>query len=170
MKKNQQGFTLVELMVTVSIVGILAFLAAPSFSSFVTKGRADSVTQQLFSDLNAARMESIKRNRRVLVCPSANTTTVTTCAAGSSWNNGWILCIDGNIDGVCDSITSLTDPNYPNPFTIRSALNSQIVVTGSVNPITFKPDGSAIAASLSVVAGSTTKTVSVATSGSISQN
>jgi type IV fimbrial biogenesis protein FimT len=170
MQARQQGFTMVELMVSVSIAAILAVMAAPSFSSFISKGRADSASKQMFSDLNMARVESIKRNRRVLVCPSPNTSTITGCATGNSWANGWVMCVDGDNDGVCDSITATTDPNYPNPFAIRSPMSSGITMTGTANPITFKPDGSGVLASLSIVSGSTTKTVSVATAGFVTQN
>lgn len=167
---KQRGFTLVELLVAVAITAILAVMAAPSFSSFVSKGRADSASQQLFSDLNAARVEAIKRNRRVLVCPSPNTPTVNSCAAGNNWSNGWVLCVDADSDGTCDNITATSDPNFPNPFFIRSALNSTLSVTATANPITFRPDGSGVATVLSVIAGSTTKTVSVATTGFVTVN
>jgi type IV fimbrial biogenesis protein FimT len=170
MRAKQQGFTLVELMVSIAIAAVLAAMAAPSFSTFVSKGRADSASKQLFSDLNAARVEAIKRNRRVLVCPSPTTSTITTCASGNSWNNGWILCVDGDSDGTCDSITDATDPNYPNPFAVRSALSSAVTVTGTANPITFRPDGSGVVAVLTVVSGSTNKTVGVAPTGFVTQN
>lgn len=172
MQAKQRGFSLIELLVTISIVAILAALVAPSFTNILAKQRVNSASSQLFSDLNLARIESIKRNRHVLACPS--NTAGTGCLTGTNtWTQGWLVCVDADSDGTCDSITNTTDPNYPNPFSKRSALTGNVSVTGTVNPIVFKPDGSSILATLTVASsttGTTSKTVTVATSGYVSNH
>lgn len=47
--KNSKGFTLIELMITVAIVGILAAVAYPSYTSYLAKGRRADARVQLAS-------------------------------------------------------------------------------------------------------------------------
>lgn len=167
MRERNGGFTLIELMVTVSIVVILATLAAPSMSSFVTSMRLTSASNQLYGDLNLARSEAIKRNYRVLVCPSSNGTS---CATGTNWAVGWILCVDADSNGACDAITATTDPNYPNPFSVRPALDGNLSLSSTLNTVTFRPDGSSTSATLTLTSASRSKTLSLASTGLISRS
>ena len=72
--KKQKGFTLVELMVVVVIVGILAVVAFPSYSDYVTRGRLIEAKSGL-SDGRVKMEQSFQDNRTYAAgtCP-ANTT------------------------------------------------------------------------------------------------
>ncbi|MEA3394776.1 MAG: GspH/FimT family pseudopilin, partial [Pseudomonadota bacterium] len=72
MKVRQSGFTLVELMVVVTIAVILLSLAAPSFRSMLVKRGVQSAADVLVSDLRYARSEALKRSSTVIVCNSLN--------------------------------------------------------------------------------------------------
>lgn len=64
-RNRQAGFTLIELMVVVAVLGILTTLAVPSFREFVAGQRMKTASFDLMSMLTLARSEAIKRNASV---------------------------------------------------------------------------------------------------------
>lgn len=61
---SQRGFTLIELIVVLVVMGILLSIAALNFSDWMRKAQIEKQTRELFTDLNFARSESIFRKRR----------------------------------------------------------------------------------------------------------
>lgn len=98
-KQVQTGFTLIELMVVVSIVAILAGAGVPSFISMIKDNRLVTATNDLKVDLALARSESAKRGMRVTVCVSSNGST----CAGTDWKSGRIVFVDRNANGAVDA-------------------------------------------------------------------
>ena len=100
-----KGFTLVELMVTIAIAAILLMVAVPSFDDALLNGKLTSQSNAVLSTLQLARSEAIKRNARVTVCKSAQSTTPPsgTCTSSGGWNQGWIIFHDADGDGVLDA-------------------------------------------------------------------
>jgi len=93
--KKINGFTLVELMITVAIAGIFAMAAAPSFTKMIQNNRLATQSNTLIGALNLARSESIKRGFNVILCRSSNGAT---CAVAGDWDQGWIVFVDTNND------------------------------------------------------------------------
>lgn len=60
-KGGQNGFNLIELMITIFIVSILLVIAVPSFQETIQSNRMTSVTNELVGALNFARSEAIRR-------------------------------------------------------------------------------------------------------------
>ncbi|SDH86709.1 type IV fimbrial biogenesis protein FimU [Pseudomonas flavescens] len=67
MRRFLHGFTLVELMVALALVGILATLAAPAFQGAMERSRADSDINELRTALSFARLEAINKSRSITV-------------------------------------------------------------------------------------------------------
>ncbi len=93
---KHSGFTLIELMITLAIVGILLTLGVPSLKTFMQGNQLIASSNELISALHVARSEAIKLNSRVSICESSNGTS---CSTTGSWKNGWIVFVDfdGNL-------------------------------------------------------------------------
>ena len=95
----RNGFTLIELIVTISILAILMTVAIPSFRSLIINNRIATQANDFVSDVSYARAEAVRRNLRVTVCQSNDGAT---CAAVAIWQNGWIVFTDPAGYGVVD--------------------------------------------------------------------
>lgn len=96
-----KGFTLVELLVSLAVLGIVLMLGVPSFQSTVISRRLDSAASQVLNAMNVARSEAARRGVQVSVQ-----------AADTNWNSGWrVVLADGTVlqafDGAVN--TALTD-------------------------------------------------------------
>lgn len=104
---RQQGFTLIELMITVIVAAVVLAFGVPSFESFIRNGRVTSQTNQLIADIQFARSEAIKRGLPVVLCPSADpTATPPSCIVSpttASYDTGWVVFVDLDRDGAIDS-------------------------------------------------------------------
>ena len=85
--RQQRGFTLIEMMVTISIMAILAAVAEPYFDGTILTTKLRSYTNSLVSTVYLARSEAVKRNTQITLCVSADGVS---CGAGG-WEQGWIV-------------------------------------------------------------------------------
>ena len=93
-----RGFTLLELMAALTVIGILLTVGVPTFVDVVRSNRATSNANELVNALTIARSEAIRRGVRVSMCRSNDG-----ASCSGTWSNGWIIFID-------TAATDETDP------------------------------------------------------------
>jgi type IV fimbrial biogenesis protein FimT len=135
---NCLGFTLVELMITVAIVGIVASIGVPSFQEMLNQNRASSLANELATSLNLARSEAIKRGAQVSVCKSGNVTASSpTCSTAASWKDGWLIFVDKGTAGTFDN-GSDTRLKVGQPSNSNANINGY---TNFANYVAYLPSG-----------------------------
>ncbi len=92
-----RGFTLVELLVAVTVLAVLAAIATPSLVAMINSAKLTSASNDLLAHLHLARSEAIKRKSRVVLCKSADGVT---CSDSGGWEQGWIVFHDANNDAA----------------------------------------------------------------------
>ncbi len=108
------GFTLVEVVTTLTIMAILVTIAMPSFRNFVLTQRAKTAAYDLVSSLLYARSEALKRNTNVVVAP-----------ATGGWQNGWSVTV------TIASTTTVLSQHEAMPGLTVSAPAGNLVYTSS---------------------------------------
>lgn len=83
---HNRGFSLIEALITVSVIAILALLSMPLFNSLVQKQRASGAAETLYNALQLAKSEAVKRNANVYVSFST----------GNNW------CYGINLNSACN--------------------------------------------------------------------
>jgi type IV fimbrial biogenesis protein FimT len=95
------GFTLLELLTAVAVLGILLGIGVPAFRETMASNRLTSMTNELVTALSVARSEARKRGIPVTVC--AATADLDECEDTPEWNAGWIVFTDDiGTPGVLD--------------------------------------------------------------------
>ena len=123
MKTKSQGFTLIELMVTLALAAIVLGLAVPSVSNMIRSNSVISLNNEIVADLQYARSEAIKRNLPVVVCASTNGTSCVGSAT-NTWDSGWIVFVDVNFDmnpnGAGDVVIRVSNGSPRDTITVRT--------------------------------------------------
>ncbi len=136
--KKQQAFTLIELMVTLAVLGIAMGIAIPSFNTQILNNRSVALGEDFALALNLARSEAVKRSTRVSVC--ASTDGATCNGAANNWRGGFIAVVD-RAPADNTPAPQLTDVANPVAVVLRvwPAQNAQadIQVTAAGNAISF---------------------------------
>jgi type IV fimbrial biogenesis protein FimT len=131
---KQVGFTLVELMVVVAIVGIGLTVALPDLGVFVRRNQISSVTNDLLTAVSLARTEAVKTSVPAVAC--ASTDGINCAAAVGNWSVGYIVFSDLNGDGT-------RQPGTERLATVGTAFPAGVSVQsfGGAGLVRFAPNG-----------------------------
>ena len=123
--RRVRGFTLLEAMVVLAILGVLAAIAGPSFTPLIERWRVRQTVESMKSTLYYARSEAIKRGGHVAIQKLPNNTNGCTSAiSNNDWDCGWIVCEDINGNGKCN-------PKDPVLQRVDTAARVQVTRTSS---------------------------------------
>jgi type IV fimbrial biogenesis protein FimT len=125
MKKNS-GFTLIELMITLFIVGILLAVGVPSMRTFLQNNQLIATTNELVSAIHIARSEALKLNKKVTICVSADGQS---CVSSEKWAQGWIVFVDANDDRVGTGVncSAVADVNTDCLLRVHEAVDDPLL-------------------------------------------
>lgn len=88
---KSKGFTLMELLVALTVLVLLITVAVPMFTTTIANNKLVTLRDNLINSLQYARTEAISRNVNVAVCPSL---TGDACLPNDDWSQGWIVYTD----------------------------------------------------------------------------
>jgi len=94
------GFTIIELMVTLAVLGIVLGVGIPAFQDLIRNGRVTSQINQTIGLVSYARSEAAKRTATTItVCGSTDEVTCDT----ANWESGWLVMSDVDGDRTLDA-------------------------------------------------------------------
>ncbi|MCG8370458.1 MAG: GspH/FimT family pseudopilin [Proteobacteria bacterium] len=111
MKEN--GFTLLELLVALTIAGLLVTVGVPNLRAMIMDNRIISDANHFVATVNAARSSAVRYQRPAIVCSTANfDAAVPSCSGSTDWSDGWFVWVDKDFDAVttADEVVVVAPP------------------------------------------------------------
>lgn len=167
-----RGFSILEMLVTIAIAGILLGFAMPSFRTIVGESEITATVNDFVFSLQTARSEAIKRAGPVALCRSGTPLAVDAACDGNSYTDGWIVYVDNDDSGTLNNGDERVLQNEA-----RSAAFTFTPTAAFANQIRFSDTGTSVTAtglplSGSVVidhaSGSESRSVNIGASGRVS--
>ena len=144
MVKHSNGFTLLELVIIIVILGITMAIAAPSLGTMIKNNRISSDINDFVAALQFAKAESAARITPVSLCK--RNTAGTGCVAGGGWQQGWIVFSDANGDAAVNGDDAVLMSHEP-----LDSRTTFVGTAGVATAITYQPTGTTSVTSTEVL-------------------
>ena len=131
--RGSAGFTIVEVMIVVSIIGVLMAIGLPAFNDLIKNSRRTTVVNEVVSYLMTARAEAAKRGQAVTVCGNTSNGGVS-CTGGTTWHYGFMVFLDPDGNGAIAATGDLLK-KYVNDYSDIRILTK----TGGTGHIVLQP-------------------------------
>lgn len=138
-RAQRWGFTLIEVLVVMTIVVVVAALSAPAFSRLLEASRVRTEATRLMSDIVLTRSEAVKRNRAVVMCPTA-VSAAGDAQCGGSYKQGWLVFDDADGDRELDA-TEYLIRRRPG-LTSGLGITNRAATRAANEVVVFQADGS----------------------------
>ena len=138
--ERENGFTLVELLISILIVSTLLAMGVPSLKEFMKNNRLSAQSNALVASLQLARSEAVKRGVDTVICASSNQTS---CTGNGDWDKGWIVFSDLNRNGTPDvgGAAPLCEDTEDCMLRTSGALSGKHKITTTAASLRFSPTG-----------------------------
>lgn len=145
-RSGDDGFTLLEALVVLALLGILLSLAAPAMSRLQGGHRLQAQAEGFLDSLVLARSEALRRQQRVSLCAQA---AEGTCDINGQWQQGWLVFVDENDNGVREVQEALIEVHAALPPAVQLGVTSTVKAYFS-----YGPEGRSMSANGAFMAGS----------------
>ncbi len=160
---DQRGFSIIELIVVIAIMGILTGIAIPVYFSLQPKFRLNGAARQIMGDLMWARMQSVSQNNEFKVFFLQNNCIITEHKGFGSVDHIYQILDDDDGDGNIDVGESVIEKH------IQTNYYDVIVKSKTADPV-FLPRGNAFGASIELENLSGTKSIAINVAGRVRIN
>lgn len=135
--KIERGFSLIELLVTLAVAGVLLSIAVPNFRSTIQDSRLITETNDMVGMFALARSKAVSLGGTTVVSVCPGTVSGTTVTCGSTWGNGWVVYSStySSTAATCSSGTQTPIRSYP------ALPGGNYINTTLPSTITFLPSG-----------------------------
>ena len=137
-KHKVLGFTLIDQMIVLSIIMMLIGQVLPSISSALKKNQISSIYNEMLAALNYTRSIAVTTGSWATLCKSNQVATACATSQESTWNNGWIVFVDRNKDGVFNKKEKI--------YLQNTGISPLVLINYSrtINHITYGAEGYAV--------------------------
>jgi type II secretion system protein H len=147
---SHKGFTLIELMTVIAIMGILAAIATPNFNTYMAQRRLNGAARVLYGDLAATRTQAITLNKWV--------------ALKIGNNHQYTMFHDDNKNGTADTGELITTRDiHPTYYDVAFSTSAGTIIT-------FYSNGTGSTGTLSLTGSTGSKSITMSSNGRIKIN